>query len=112
MHQHQVSEDEAIKVAVLHLEGKAYAWWLFASVSLNNANTSTYANFIRRVVERFDEKFYETSSMEPIKPKQTKHLHELEGSINPTPFQKTIEGDENLYNFPRSKPPLHDELSS
>ena len=27
--QHQVSEDEAIKVAALHFEGKAYAWWLF-----------------------------------------------------------------------------------
>ena len=27
--QHQVSEKEATKVAALHLEGKAYAWWLF-----------------------------------------------------------------------------------
>ena len=29
--QHQVSKDEAIKVAVLHFEGKDYAWWLFES---------------------------------------------------------------------------------
>ena len=27
--QNQVSEKEAIKVAVPHVEGKAYAWWLF-----------------------------------------------------------------------------------
>ena len=80
--QHQVSEKEAIKVAAQHLEGKDYAWWLFESFSLNNANTSTYAQFIRRIVEMFDE----TPSMKPIKPKQTKHFHELEGSINPTPF--------------------------
>ena len=27
--QHQISEDEAFKVAALHFEGKAYAWWFF-----------------------------------------------------------------------------------
>ena len=84
--QHQVSEKEAIKVAALHLEGKAYAWWLFESFSLKNENTSSYSNFIRRVVERFDEKYYETPSMEFIKPNQTKLLHGLEGSINSAPF--------------------------
>ena len=57
--QHQVSEKEAIKVIALHLEGKAYAWCLFETFSLNNSNTSTYANFIRRIVERFNEKYYE-----------------------------------------------------
>ena len=27
--QHHISEDEAIKVAVLHFRGKAHAWWIF-----------------------------------------------------------------------------------
>ena len=31
LQQHQVSEDEAIRVAELHLEGKAYAWWFYES---------------------------------------------------------------------------------
>ena len=107
--QHPVSEREVVKVAALHLEGKAYAWWLFEYFSLKNANTSTYEKFIRRVVERFDEFFYETTLVEIIKPKQTKILHGLEGSIKPTPFQKTIKGDENLYdNLPKAKSPLHE----
>ena len=64
-------------------------------------------------MERFDEKFYETPCVELIKPKQTKYLHGLEGYINPTPFQKTIDGNEKLYDtFPRARSPLHDELSS
>ena len=113
MQQHQVSEKEAIKVEVLHLEGKAYAWWLFESFSLKNANTSTYAKFIRRIVERFDEKSYETPSMETTKPYQKKNLHGLEGSINSAPFQKTIEGEGNLYDaLPKEKSPLQEELSS
>ena len=38
-------------------------------------------------------------------------MHELEGSINPTPFQKTIEGDENMYDtLPRAISPLHEEI--
>ena len=50
----------------MHLEGKAYAWCLFESFSLKNSNTSTYAKFIRRIVERFDEKYHGTPSMEFI----------------------------------------------
>ena len=84
--QHQVSEFEAIKVVALNFEGKAYAWWLFESFSLKNANTSTYEKFIIRVVERFDEIFYETPLVELDKPKQTNPLHELEGNMNPNPL--------------------------
>ena len=84
--QHQVSENEAIKVATLYIEGKAYAWWFFEYFSLNNENTSTYAKFIRRIVERFDEKSYETPSIEFIKPNRTKILHGFEGSIKSAPF--------------------------
>ena len=102
-----------IKVAAFHFEGKAYAWWLFEPFSLKNANTSTYARFIKRVVERFDEEYYEIPSMESIKPNRTKILHGLEGSLNLAPFQKTIEGDGNLYDvFPREKSPLHEDLYS
>ena len=98
LQQHQISEDEAIKVAALHFEGKAYAWWLFESFSLINENTSTYARFTKRVMEIFDEKHSETPLVGLEKPKQTKPLHGLEGSINPTPFQKTIEEDNILQN--------------
>ena len=66
LQQHQVSEFEAIKVAALHFEGKVYAWWLFESFSLKNANTYTYAKFIKILVEIFDETSCETSTIEAI----------------------------------------------
>ena len=91
LQQHQVSK-EAIQVVAMHLEGKAYAWWFYESSALKDANMSTYARFTRKLVKRFNEKHYETSLVELTKHTQTKPLHELEGSINPTPFQKTIEG--------------------
>lgn len=111
--QHQVSEFEAIKVVALHFEGKAYAWWLFESFSLKNANTPIYANFIKILVERFDDISCETSSIATIKPNQTKILHELGGSINPTPFLKTNEEEVSLFDaFPRARSPLDEGLSS
>ena len=91
LQQHQVSENEAIKVLALNFGGKAYAWWMFEYFSLKNENTSTYAKFTRRIVERFDEKHSETPLVELNKPKQTKPLHVLEESINPTPIQKIVE---------------------
>ena len=36
LQQHQIPEYEAIKVAALHLRGKAYAWWIFESFSLRD----------------------------------------------------------------------------
>ena len=93
---HQVSEEEAIRVATLHLEGKAHDWWSCEFYSLNYANEITYAKFIKRLVRRFDQKHSETSLVELAKPKQSKPLHELEGSIKPTPFQNYIEGVRKL----------------
>ena len=65
----------------MHFEGKAYAWWLFEYFSLKNENTPTYANFIRRILERFDEKSHETS-LEQIKPKQNKKTFAWVGRIH------------------------------
>ena len=47
---HQISENEAIKVAALHFGGKAYAWWIFESFSLKNER------LIKKLVEMFDGK--------------------------------------------------------
>ena len=110
---HQVSKIEAIKAAALHFEGKAYAWWLFESFSLKNANTPTYARFIARLIERFDEAPYVTYSIDTIKPHQMKLLHELEGSMNSTPLLKTMEeGVIFFYALPRERSPLSEGSSS
>ena len=50
------SEDEAIRVATLHFGGKAYAWWIFENFNLNNANTFSYARFLKALMGRFDGK--------------------------------------------------------
>ena len=93
---------------MLHLEGKAYDWWFYETSFLNHVNVSTYPNFTRRLVKIFD-----TSLVELTKPKQKKPLHELEGSINPTPFQNAIEGVKNLQNtLLEARSPLQEELSS
>ena len=89
---HQVLEEEALRVAVLHIQGKAYAWWLFESSSLKSVNISSYAKFTRRLVKIFDLINFETSWGQKIKPKKYESLHELEESIRPTPFLNIVEG--------------------
>ena len=94
-----------MRVAALHLQGKAYAWWLFESSSLKSVNISSYANFSRRLVKRFDLRHPETYLGEKIKPNKSESLHELEESIKPTPFLNIVEGVENLlHDLPKAKP--------
>ena len=80
---------------------------------MRNANTSTYAQFIQRIVERFDEESCKTLPLGAIKPCQTKLLHGLGGSINPTPFLKTNEEEVRFFDtFPRARYPLDEGISS
>ena len=62
---HQIPEDEAIRVAALHMRGKAYAWWIFESFSLKNVNISSYAKFTKALLKIFDRGIHE------------KHMEEL-----------------------------------
>ena len=47
---------KAIKIAVLHLEGEAHDWWFHGLSTLGHANVTTYSEFTRRLVERFDQR--------------------------------------------------------
>ena len=103
---HHISEDEAIKVAVLHFRGKAHAWWIFEYCSLKNTNTSSYARFIETLVGRFDGKLPKTYDQEKLK--RTKTLHVMEETIKFTPLQKTMGGADILhYTFPGARHPVH-----
>ena len=86
LQQHQISKDKAIKVTTLHFGGRLYAWWIFESFSLKNANTSSYAKFNKTLVEIFDGKISETHVVELNKPKQTKTLHVLEKPMSSIPL--------------------------
>ena len=59
----QVPEMEAIKIAVLHLEGEAHDWQFHGLSTLGHANVTTYSEFTRRLVERFDRRDLEAPFM-------------------------------------------------
>ena len=48
------SKVEAIKIAMLHLEGGAHEWWFHGLSTLEHANITVYAEFTQRFMERFD----------------------------------------------------------
>eukprot|EP00253_Pinus_taeda_P033610 PITA_33610 len=67
----QMSEAEAIKVATLHLDGKAQDWWFHVMVTLEHSTVTTYAEFTRRLIERFDRRGPEQHFVELTRLKQT-----------------------------------------
>ena len=52
----QMLEAEAIKVETLHLDGEAQGWWSHGMVTLGHSTVTTYAEFTRRLMERFDQR--------------------------------------------------------
>ena len=50
----QMAETEAIKVAALHLDGEAQDWWFHGMITLGHSTVTTYAEFTRMLIERFD----------------------------------------------------------
>ena len=51
-----MTEVEAIKYAMLHLEGAAHDWWYHGMVTLQHNQVTSYQDFVDRLVERFDKK--------------------------------------------------------
>lgn len=47
-------EEDAIRFATLHLEGAAHEWWYYGLITLGHNHITTYAEFIDRLIERFD----------------------------------------------------------
>ena len=58
-------------MAALHLEGEAQDWWFHGMATLGHSTVTTYAEFTRRVVERFDRKDPEQHFFELTKLRQT-----------------------------------------
>ena len=67
----QMSEAEAIKVATLQLDGEAQDWWFHGMVTLGHSTVTTYAEFTRRLIERFDQRDPKQHFVELIRLKQT-----------------------------------------
>ena len=66
-----MAEMEAIKVAALHLDGEAKDWWFHGMVTLEHSTVTTYAEFTRRLIERFDRRDPEEHFVELMRLKQT-----------------------------------------
>ena len=67
----KVPETEAIKIAALHFEGEAHNWSIHGLSTLGHINVTTYSEFTRRLVERFDKKDPEASFISLAKMKQS-----------------------------------------
>jgi len=67
----QMLKTEAIKVATLHFDGEARDWWFYGMVILKHSIVTTYAEFTRRLIERFDRMDPKQHFIEPTRLKQT-----------------------------------------
>jgi len=66
-----MTELEAIKMAMLHLEGEAHDLWFHGLTTLGHANVISYGDFTRRVVEQFDQRDPEAHFRELSQIRQT-----------------------------------------
>ena len=67
----KVPEMEAIKIAALHFEGETHDWWFHGLSRLGHSNVTTYSEFTRRLVERFDRRDPKAPLMSLAKLKQS-----------------------------------------
>ena len=47
-------EEDALKMAIFHLEGDANEWWFHGLKTLGHDQVRTYGEFIGSVLERFE----------------------------------------------------------
>jgi hypothetical protein len=50
----QMTESEAINFATIHLEGEAHEWWYHGLVTLGHNRITSYREFTKRLMDRFD----------------------------------------------------------
>ena len=52
-------EEDALKMAIPHLEGETNVWWFHGLKTLGHDQISSYEGFSNALVERFDRKYPE-----------------------------------------------------
>ena len=62
-HLNKVPEMGAINIVALHFEGEAHDWWFHGLSTWGHSNVTTYSEFNRRLVERFDRRYPEAPFM-------------------------------------------------
>jgi len=69
-HLNQMTEVEAMKIATLHLKGEAHDWWFHGLTMMGHAGVTTYEDFTRSVLERFERRDLEEHFGELMRLKQ------------------------------------------
>ena len=72
----KVSEIEAIKIVVLHLEGEAHEWWFHGLTTHGHHHITSYSVFTKILVERFDPRDLEGHFVKLTKLKQEGDLED------------------------------------
>ncbi|XP_059068585.1 uncharacterized protein LOC131859077 [Cryptomeria japonica] len=67
-------EEDAIRFAILHLEGAPHEWWYRGLITLGHNLITTYDEFTKKLIERFDVKDPEVSFHELAQLKQNVSL--------------------------------------
>jgi hypothetical protein len=49
-----MTESKAISFATLHLDGESHEWWYHGLVTLGQSHITSYLEFTKRLMERFD----------------------------------------------------------
>lgn len=47
-------KEEAIKYVAIHLDGSAHGWWHHGMVTLGHSQITSYKEFTKKLIERFD----------------------------------------------------------
>ena len=57
-------EEDSLKIDILHLDRHANEWWFNGMKTLGHDQAKTYGEFVYKVLERFEQKDPELSSIE------------------------------------------------
>lgn len=63
-------EEEAFKYEAIHLDGITHEWWHHGMITTEQDKITSYADFIERLIERFDKKHLELHFRELAQLKQ------------------------------------------
>lgn len=66
-----MTEEEATKLATIHLDGEAHEWWYHGMVTLGHSSITSYTEFTQRLIEHFEKKDSKIHFREQAQLKQT-----------------------------------------
>lgn len=72
-HLSKMKEVEAIKMAILHLEGEAHNWWFHKMSTLGHATVTSCDNLTQRIVKHFHRRDSKSHFRELTQLKQTEN---------------------------------------